>query len=315
HPLTGTPLATPAQWIEVGADGAQAFSIATRPPLKPADSLLWHIQAAQSSGPARSGDSTSDVPGALFLFDTLSQTWCNKITVSHSNRWFRSAPTNLGGPFAYGATNDTTAPRIQALIGGREMPTVDYTPRNKAFTFIITDPSGIDQQSVSLHLNHDTLSSAYWNLTSDQQDKSSVTITALPPREQSVDSLTVTANDLAGNRARQTFAYLPGEKLAITFFSCHPNPFTARPGKKIRFAFVLTDIAEEVSISIFSIASRRIASFDLDPNRIGYQEFAWDGLTDNGYRIANGTYYAKITARNRRRKVKKIIRIVKLEGF
>ena len=54
---------------------------------------------------------------------------------------------------------------------------------------------------------------------------------------------------------------------------------------------------------------------------IGYQEIAWDGTTLNnrrrnkGYRIANGTYYAKLVAKNRYRKVQKIIRIAKLEGY
>ena len=48
---------------------------------------------------------------------------------------------------------------------------------------------------------------------------------------------------------------------------------------------------------------------------IGYQEIEWDGRDMDGYRIANGTYYAKLTASNAKRKVKKIIRIAKLEGY
>ncbi|MFW6253337.1 MAG: C25 family cysteine peptidase [Chitinivibrionales bacterium] len=314
HSLPATPLSTPSQWLHIGEDGKRALRICSRPSLAPSDSLSWHVRAAVTGDSQQSTDDRI-ASGVLFYLDTLSHTWSGKYRLDISDDWMRSAPTHLTGPFAYGSTNDSTPPQIQALIGGREMETVDYTPRNKPFTFIINDPSGIDKQSIILLQNKDTLETDYWNLAADENNQTSITITAIPPVIQTIDSLTVIARDLAGNRAEQTFAYLPGEKLNIKFFSCHPNPFTGKKGKKVRFAFVLTDIAEDVSLSIFTIASKKIASFDLDPHRIGYQEIAWSGLTDNGYRIANGTYYAKLTARSGKRTVKKIIRIVKLEGF
>jgi len=46
-----------------------------------------------------------------------------------------------------------------------------------------------------------------------------------------------------------------------------------------------------------------------------YQEVEWNGKTSNGYRIANGTYYAKLIAINDSKKVIKSIRIAKLEGY
>jgi flagellar hook assembly protein FlgD len=48
---------------------------------------------------------------------------------------------------------------------------------------------------------------------------------------------------------------------------------------------------------------------------IGYQEISWDGRDHDGYRIANGTYYAKLIVKNKSKKLKKLIKIAKLEGY
>jgi hypothetical protein len=148
-----------------------------------------------------------------------------------------------------------------------------------------------------------------------------VIVTAYPQKMNLIDSLTVMAEDNAGNKAIKTFAYRPGEKLSIRFFSCHPNPFTAKPGKLVRFAYLLTDLATDVSLTIYTISGRKVWTWENTGELIGYQEIAWDGTTLNqrmlnqGYRIANGTYYAKLVVKNKDTKIHKIIRIAKLEGF
>jgi hypothetical protein len=147
-----------------------------------------------------------------------------------------------------------------------------------------------------------------------------MTVTAYPQPERSIDSLTVTAVDLAGNETVQHFAYMPGENLDIKFLSCHPNPFSLRargvngPPQQVRFAFLLTDNAADARLAVYTVTGKRIWSQRLT-NVIGYQEVAWDGRDGEGYRIANGTYYAKLTAKSGKKSVKKTIRIAKLEGY
>jgi flagellar hook assembly protein FlgD len=124
---------------------------------------------------------------------------------------------------------------------------------------------------------------------------------------------------MAGNSIRRTCAYLPGKDLTIKSFTCHPNPFTARRQndgsiQKIRFAFLLTDIANSVTLSIFTVSGKKIKTWSLS-ELVGYQQIEWDGRDHEGYRLANGTYYAKLIVKNDRKKEKKIIRIAKLEGF
>ena len=90
------------------------------------------------------------------------------------------------------------------------------------------------------------------------------------------------------------------------------QPLTAQT---IRFAFLLTDVAKDASIVIYTIANRVVWTWRRTDGVIGYQEVAWDGKTSQGNRIANGTYYAKLIVKNDSKKATSIIRIAKLEGF
>jgi hypothetical protein len=151
-------------------------------------------------------------------------------------------------------------------------------------------------------------------------DLRTINLTAFPDAQRPIDSLTIIADDFAGNSLERTLAFMPGEDLSIRFLACHPNPFTARVNtrgetvRQVRFAFLLTDVARDVTLTIHTVSGKNIKSWKLI-DLIGYQEVAWDGRDRSGHRIGNGTYYAKLIASNDRKKVKKIIRIAKLEGY
>jgi hypothetical protein len=204
-------------------------------------------------------------------------------------------------------------------VGGREILFLDYAAKGKPFNIVIADPSGIQAESIQILLNGEPLEGNFLSGAGAGTEETSLALTAYPPPQKQIDTLKIIAQDYAGNKAVSVFAYMPGEDLDIRFLSCHPNPFSVKPlgdntYKLVRFAFLLTDIASEVTLSIYTVAGRRIwtwKSVDL----IGYQEVPWNGLDKDGYRIANGTYYAKLTAKNGKKNIKKITRIAKLEGY
>jgi flagellar hook assembly protein FlgD len=74
-------------------------------------------------------------------------------------------------------------------------------------------------------------------------------------------------------------------------------------------------VAKEARIVIYTIANRVVWTWQKTNGIIGYQEVPWDGKTSQGQRIANGTYYAKLSVKNDSKKATSIIRIAKLEGF
>ncbi len=311
--LEGKPLSSASAWLPLLGDGLSKFHIFARPALTLADTLLWQFDPVQISD---SGTNTG-----VYYYDTISSQWQNRGGILNTTTNTISYLTYESGPFAIGTSLDNAPPEIRVYVSGKEILFLDYAAKNKPFNIFITDSSGIDKSSIRLLLNHTSLESDYKSSAVTGENLSTVILTAYPQKMNVIDSLTIIAKDNAGNRAERVFAYRPGEKLKIRFFSCHPNPFTAKPGKVIRFPFLLTDVATSVKLTIYTISGRKVWTWKSPSELIGYHEIAWDGTTLNrrnqnmGYRIANGTYYAKLVAKNKNRKVQKIIRIAKLEGY
>jgi hypothetical protein len=194
-------------------------------------------------------------------------------------------------------------------VQGKSLDRPDYTAKDRPFTMFFADPSGILPQSIALFLNGNPIPSSSHSAVPVQEDLRSLSISIYPQAERKMDSLEAHCCDLAGNTTKRIFAYLPGSDLLIRSFSCPPNPFTAKRHadgtiSKIRFAFVLTDLASSVTLSIYTVSGKKIRTWSLD-EVIGYHQVEWDGRDRDGFRIANGTYYAKLIAKNDRKKVKK----------
>ncbi|MFP4681161.1 MAG: C25 family cysteine peptidase [Chitinispirillaceae bacterium] len=303
------PLKSNSAWVPLENDSVKAFHLGMRPALDQKDTLAWFFNSGEI-----------DTEGKLTVLtkNRTTETWTYAGPSSQSGNHvvFHSA---LPGPYALASISDIKGPQIQLSVAAREIKFLDYIAKDRPFNLLISDPSGINTETVHILLNNDELASDQFSSTEHQDNPENLNITLYPPSEKKVDSLSVTAKDLAGNSTTTVFAYKPGEDLSIKFLSCHPNPFTAKPGpqggtpRKIRFAFLLTDMAN-TELILYSASGRAIRNWRFS-NVIGYQEIEWDGRDRNGNRIANGTYYLKLIARNDRQRVKKIIKIAKLEGY
>ncbi|MCU0609378.1 MAG: hypothetical protein MUF22_06390, partial [Chitinispirillaceae bacterium] len=312
-PVTDSlPLVTESRWLPLIGDSIAAMNIGCRPALLGSDSLVWIF-----------------LPDSLRAKLAKTASASGRIAVMHRDpvidRWrFCGAGNQTGssgnGPYALAELQDMRPPSIQATVYGREITSLDYAAKDKPFNIMLSDASGIAPSSVVLKLNRELLAKQLTSAVPEKGDLRTITVTAYPPASITVDSLKVTAADLAGNVGEQTFAYLPGQNLDIKFLSCHPNPFYLREGsvngplQKVRFAFLLTDNAREVTLGIYTVSGRKIWSWRGE-NLIGYQEVAWNARDHDGCRIANGTYYLKMIASGNQKSAKKTIRIAKLEGY
>ena len=314
------PLLSKSEWIPVIGDRFSSFHIYSRPSLSVADSLRW-LFYPEDPGIFINIDPDSGFQPAVFTYDTATSQWRNRGGILDTLNKTISYVSNEYSSFAIGRLTDKTPPEIRVFVAGKEILFVDYAAKNKPFNIFINDSSGILLSSIQLLHNGIPLENDYKSSSITGDNPSTVVLTAYAQKMNTVDSLTIIAEDNAGNRAVKVFTYRPGENLKIKFFSCHPNPFTAKPGKLIRFPFLLTDIATKVTLTIYTISGRKVWRWKNSTELIGYQEIAWDGTTLNrrienmGYRIANGTYYAKLVAKNKYKTVQKIIRIAKLEGY
>ncbi|MFW5785380.1 MAG: C25 family cysteine peptidase [Chitinispirillaceae bacterium] len=303
------PLRSSSTWVPLGDDSVNAFTLGVRPSLQSEDSLAWVF------GPV---ELTEESRAAVMTQNGKSEDWtyAGPAKRTEGRIVFHSVQT---GPFALADISDIKGPEIQLSVAAREVKFLDYIAKDRPFNVLISDPSGIRTESIRIFLNNKELATDKHSSVTHQDNPDNLNITLYPPSEKAVDSLTVTAEDLGGNSTTKEFAYKPGEDLSIRFLSCHPNPFSAKPGpdggtvQKIRFAFLLTDMAD-AELILHTSSGRRIRNWRFS-NMIGYQEIEWDGRDRNGRRLANGTYYLKLIAGNDKTRVKKIIKIAKLEGY
>ncbi len=314
------PLATESRWASRNETGPVQWRLTARPPLTGEDSLaLWWKGAA--GGEPLVADTVHGKIGFM-QYDTMIPGWRysgGAVNTPGERDHSMRLLTAGHGSFAVAFLADIQEPEIMVSVGGKALTTLDYTARDRPFSVFMSDPSGIQPRTVTLFVNRQRLESSSCSTIPRGGDLRSITLTAYPQRDRRVDSLSVTCTDLAGNTAERTFAYMPGSDLTIKSFTCHPNPFTARRNPdgtiaKIRFAFLLTDVARSATLAVYTVSGKKIRTWSLG-DIIGYRQVEWDGRDRDGFRIANGTYYAKLIVKNSRKKDRSTIRIAKLEGF
>jgi hypothetical protein len=309
-----TPLKSSSHWVALGNDSIVSATVGCRPTLTPGDTLQWLFYPEQLA-------QVSDQSGSLSVmyFDSTLLRWRSIGQKGTPSQTFIYNNSTNYGKFAAAYIEDLRKPDVSINVYGRALNFIDYTAKDKPFSIFISDPSEIDPSTILLYHNNKLLSQDKYSQITTSGDLEHISVTVYPTQESSLDSLTVKASDLAGNFTDRTFPYLPGKDLSIQFFTCHPNPFTAAIRQDgtmttIRFAFMLTDAANDVQLTIYTVTGRPIKTWKFS-NLIGYQEISWDGRDLDGYRIANGTYYAKLTVKNKSKKLKKLIKIAKLEGY
>lgn len=312
--LQAAPLATTSEWRSRRDGHPVKWLLAARPALDGEDSVRWACTGAK---PAKNDTARARI--CFLEFDSLARQWRYSIGSSSGAALATMRSSDARRSFATAAVSDRKAPEIMVSVYGKTLEAIDYTAKNRPFSLFLSDPSMIIPASVTIRVNTKPVDASLLSKVPESGDLRTMTLAAYPEAEKKIDSLTVSCMDFAGNLAKRTFAYLPGRDLAIRSFSCHPNPFTAHKSgdgsiAKIRFAFLLTDVAKKVTLTIYTVSGKKVKHWTVH-ELIGYQQIEWDGRDTDGYRIANGTYYAKLVVNNDRRSDKEILRIAKLEGF
>jgi len=136
------------------------------------------------------------------------------------------------------------------------------------------------------------------------------TLSFRPDLTEGTHSIYVRSYDINGNAGQsEIIQFQVSRELAIQFLGNHPNPFR----KETVFVYVLTDIARETSIKIYTTAGKLIRTLQSsDMSTADYHEVAWDGTDEWGNEVANGVYFFRL--RTAAEKVKEITgKIAKLQ--
>ena len=114
------------------------------------------------------------------------------------------------------------------------------------------------------------------------------------------------ASDTSGNTHEgEVFRFQLDEAVEIEEVWNVPNPI--RTGTFFTYNFVQSP--EHVTIKIYSIAGRLVRTITDASARRGYNETYWDGRDEDGDRLANGTYFYKVTVESESREIERFGRL------
>ncbi|HEU4437388.1 MAG TPA: C25 family cysteine peptidase, partial [candidate division Zixibacteria bacterium] len=203
------------------------------------------------------------------------------------------------------ATNDTIGPKISLTAAGE----VSLQPGQAVSVGIslnvrLEDSSGINITGDPAHTitaDFDFPNGPELDLTGAfRYDAGSFSrgeaVFSVPELPTGSHSLRVKAWDGANNSSvlEMPIEVVAAEKLKLAGVLNYPNPMK----DKTNFCYTLSAAADEIIVEIFSLAGRAIRTIRSTATRAGYNfDTVWDGLDNDGDRVASGVYIYKIRAR------------------
>jgi hypothetical protein len=213
-------------------------------------------------------------------------------------------------PIAGGVSgeNDTTGPSIEVTYDGRNLTgNIAGVPSGARLDVTLFDPHGINITGAMGHgiivsiddgqtYQTDITSQFSFDLGSWQRGKVSF---GLPELAEGEHGLSLKAWDNYNNSATFNGALMvfEDESFAITEVMNYPNP--AKKVDRTEFQYRLNRSAEMISLKIFTLAGRKIKSWQLDsPEYLtnGYHKLAYNLRDNDGDQLASGVYIYKIEA-------------------
>jgi len=203
------------------------------------------------------------------------------------------------------ATNDTIGPKISlTAAGGVSLQPGQAVSVGISLNVRLEDSSGINITGDPAHTitaDFDFPNGPELDLTGVfRYDAGSFSsgeaVFSVPELPTGSHSLRVKAWDGANNSSvlEMPIEVVAAEKLKLAGVLNYPNPMK----DKTNFCYTLSAAADEIIVEIFSLAGRAIRTIRSTATRAGYNfDTVWDGLDNDGDRVASGVYIYKIRAR------------------
>ncbi len=194
---------------------------------------------------------------------------------------------------------DTTTPTITLTFDGYDIVDGDYIASNPDIQIELNDESLLpitDPNSVLLYLN-DILIPSDTSIISYtfSETNPKVTVDFTPALSDGEYTLKVLWKNSEGNIVDSSGVekyFQVSSEAQLLYVYNYPNPTSG----ETYFTFKLTQIPENISIKIFTIAGRLIKEIDLTSSELkfDFNKIYWDGKDEDGDPIANGVYIYKV---------------------
>ncbi len=247
----------------------------------------------------------------IYAWSEESETWFGLPTELDTQNQRASAELPPGysiiGLFS---NDDQETPTISVGVNGQSFIEGDLVPSTPTFSILLEDGSGFDvnQDPVRISLDGLDVQEHEYKIFQNSDTRNQMTVTYAPLLDPGDHTLEVEARDINGNVGMVVKEFSVSGEFDLLSLANHPNPFAT----ETIIAFTLSETAEEVTLSIYTVSGRLIRSVTLHEIS-GYYEYDWDTTDDQGNPVANGVYYLKFTARNGDTKLERIEKLAKLE--
>ncbi|MFA6721263.1 MAG: C25 family cysteine peptidase, partial [Candidatus Cloacimonadaceae bacterium] len=220
---------------------------------------------------------------------------------------------------------DRVRPSIDVNVQDQEFTVGGYISGTGTFSLVLSDANGIDlfDNTIRLYLNGSQVPDNDYVTTINTDNVNRIPIKYQLNLGQGTYSLVLDCKDVNGNYNTREIQFVVNETFDVKNVGNYPNPILGRAidpknDGRTRFTYVLTDDADEVTIKVYTVAGRLVKTFDNLPIGVGYHEFprtvyGWDCKDDDGFFLANGTYFYRLTAKKGNQKIEKTMKMAILK--
>lgn len=222
---------------------------------------------------------------------------------------------------------DRTGPSIDVNVQDQEFTIGGFVSGQGVISLLLTDANGINvvENTIKLFLNGEPVPETDYSVAINAENINRVPIKYQLDLPRGNYYLLVDCSDVNSNANTRTIQFNVNDEFDITNIGNYPNPVLAgsavndpRNDGRTRFTYILTDDADEVTIKVYTIGGRLVKTFSNLPGGVGYHEYprtvyAWDCRDEQGFLLANGTYFYKVIARKGSRTIEKTMKMAILK--
>jgi len=193
--------------------------------------------------------------------------------------------------------SDDQAPNIEIHVDNQLIVSMAYVPKNPKISELIYDETGVDKrlENLQILLDHQVVDPNQLMLSdSTVGDSKRMHVQFQPQLTPGNHRLEIQASDINGNAGfSDPVDFQVSSRFQAIFLGNYPNPFSY----ETVFVYSLTDMAERVTLKIYTVSGRLIRKFD-NPAMTApdYHELVWDGNDEWGEEVANGVYFFRLKA-------------------
>ena len=224
---------------------------------------------------------------------------------------------NRTGIYSLYRNRDRIRPSIDVNVQDQEFTVGGYISGKGTLSLLLSDANGIDvvDNSISMYLNGNMVSPSDYVISVNPTGVNRIPIKYQINLSRGSYGLVVDCKDVNGNFNSREIQFIVNDRFDIVNVANYPNPVVGvaldpKNDGRTRFTYVLTDDADAVSIKIYTVSGRLVKTFANLPTGVGYHEFprtlyGWDCKDEQGFLLANGVYFYKITAKQGSKTIEK----------